>query len=704
MSRRLAVVPLLLVAFALAQDAGPKPPVAKKVPHTVERHGENCIDDYFWLKDKSDPNVIKHLQAENAYTEAMTKRLEPLRDTLYKEMLGRIKQTDRDVPARKGEYWYYSRTEEGKQYPIHCRKKGSLSAPEEVLLDGNELAKGEKFFAVGDREVSDDGHLFAYTTDTTGFREYELSVKDLRTGKVVESKFVKTPGVEWAADNKTLFYLTEDAAKRAHKVWRHTLGQARDQDDLVYEEKDELFWLDLARSRDDKYVFHTSTSFTSGEQRYLPSGDPGGAWKTILPREAGHEYSADHRDGRFYIRTNKGALNFRVVTCPADQTDPAQWADLVSHDPGVLIEDVTLFRDFAVVSERQDARPHLRVIDLRSGLAHRVEFPEPLYDAGVGANPEFATGSLRLTYSSPLTPPSVYEYDLATGARKLLKRTEVPGGFNPADYETERTHATAPDGTKVPISLVYRKGLARDGSAACVLYGYGAYGYSVSTDFDAQMFSLLDRGVVYAWAHIRGGSDLGRAWYDAGKMLNKQNSFTDFIACADHLVGGKYCARDRLAIWGGSAGGLLIGAVLNRRPDVSRAAVLQVPFVDVINTMLDESLPLTVQEFQQWGNPKKKAEHDYMRAYCPYSNLRTTDYPAILVMTSLNDSQVLFHEPAKFVAKLRTVKTDRNPLLLKCNMDAGHGGASGRYDHLKEHAFVMAFVLDQLGAGTELKR
>jgi oligopeptidase B len=695
---RLALAALLVAGPALAQHpAGP--PAAKKVPHRVELHGETRTDDYFWLKDKSDPEVVKHLEAENSYTAAATARLGPLRDALYKEMLGRVKQTDRDVPVREHGYWYYSRTEEGKQYPIYCRKKGTLFAPEEIILDANELAKGHKFLAVGERRVSDDGNLLAFTADVTGSREYELSVKDLRTGNLVETRFAKSPGVAWAADSKILFYLTEDDARRAHKVRRHAVGRPLAEDVLVYEEKDELFWLDLSRSRDGKYVFHTSMSYTSGEQRYLPADNPAGEWKTVLPREEGHEYTADHRDGKFYIRTNKGAANFRVVTCPVEKTDPANWTDLVGHDRAVLVEGLTLFKDFAVVSERQDARPHLRVVDLRTGLGHRVEFPEPVYDAEVGPNPEFAAPAVRFAYSSPVTPPSVYEYDPATGGRKLFKRTDVPGGYDPAAYRTERVYATAPDGVRVPVSLVYREGRRRDGSAACLLTGYGSYGVPMTTEFDPNVFSLLDRGVVYARAHVRGGNDLGRKWYDDGKLLNKKNTFTDFIACADHLVNQKYCARGRLAVEGESAGGLLVGAVLNRRPDLCKAAVLRSPFVDLINTMSDEALPLTVQEFRQWGNPREKAEYDYMKTYCPYSNLRAAAYPATLVLASLNDSQVLFHEPAKYVAKMRALKTDSNPLLLKCNMDAGHSGASGRYDRLKEEAFVTAFVLDQVGAG-----
>jgi len=694
--------PLLVAALcagpAFAQDAaGPKPPAARKDPHKLELHGDVRVDDYFWLKDKKNPDVIQYLEAENAYTAAVTRKTEPLREALYKEMLGRIKQTDKAVPARDRGYWYYARTEQGKQYPIFCRKKGTLEADEEVILDANELARGEKFLGVGERQVSDDGNRLAFTTDTTGFREYMLSVKDLRTGKLIESKFVKAPQVEWAADNKTLFYTTEDDAKRPHKLWRHTVGQPKEKDALVYEEKDGAFDLELSRSHDKQYLFHNSTSFTSTEQRYLKADDPAGEWKTILPRQPNHEYAADHRGGKFYIRTNKDALNFRVVTCPVGDTDPKGWKDLVAHDPGVYVEGLTLFHDFAVVHERQDANSQLRVIDLKTGLPHRVEVAETAFHVGVSNNPEFDTPSMRINYSSPTTPPTEYEYDMATGARKLLKRTEIPGGFDPSAYQVERTWATSPDGTKVPISVVFKKGTARDGTAGCLLYGYGSYGIPLDAGFNSGIFSLLDRGMVYAYAHIRGGTDLGRAWYDAGKMHHKQNTFVDFVACADHLVKEKYCSRDKLAIQGGSAGGLLIGATLNRRPDLCRVAVLQVPFVDVLTTMTDESLPLTTQEFQQWGNPKVKADYEYMKQYCPYTNLRATAYPSILVMTSLNDSQVLYHEPTKYVAKLRTLKTDANPLVLKCNMDAGHGGASGRYDRLKEQAFWMAFVLDQTG-------
>ncbi|MBX9626950.1 MAG: S9 family peptidase [Gemmataceae bacterium] len=685
-----------LPAAALAQP--PAPPAAKPIPHRTELHGDTRVDDYFWLREKTNPEVIKYLEAENAYTAAVLKPTEELQATLYKEFLGRIQQTDADVPVKEKGYWYYSRTVEGQNYPIHCRKKGSLDAAEEVLLDGNALAKGEKFFNIGFRLPSDDGTLLAYATDATGFREYMLSVKDLRTGKLVEDKLAKAAGFVWAADGKTLFYVTEDPAKRPHKLWRHTLGQPREKDALVYEEADPLFNLVIARSRDGKYLFRSSTSFTSSEQAYLPADEPAGEWRVILPRQPDHEYSAEHRDGTLYILTNKDATNFKVVTCPVGKSDPAGWKDLTPYDPAVFVRDVDVFKDHLVVSARVNGLPQLMVRPFGPGDAHTIEFPEAVYEAGLGANPEFDTPTVRLTYTSLVTPPSQYEYDLKSKARKLLKPQPVLGGYDPEQYQTERTLATAPDGTKVPVSLVYKKGVKKDGTAPCLLYAYGSYGAIMPVAFDPTRLSLLDRGVVYALAHIRGGSDLGRTWYDDGKMLKKKNTFTDFVACADHLVKEGYCARDRLAIQGGSAGGLLVGATLNLRPDLCKAAVLQVPFVDVINTMLDESLPLTTQEFQQWGNPKVTEQYEYLKSYCPYSNLKKGDYPAVLVTTSLNDSQVMYHEPAKYVAKLRTLKTDPRPLVMKCNMAGGHGGASGRYDALKERALVMAFVLDQIGA------
>lgn len=691
---RVALLLLLVPAALAAAD----PPVAKKQPVVTKLHGDTRTDNYDWLKDKKDPEVIKYLDAENAYTATVMKPLEPLREKLYKEMLGRIQQTDLSVPTRDRGYWYYSRTVEGQQYPIFCRKKGTLDTAEEVLLDGNEMAKGEKFFSVGPRAVSDDGNLLAFATDTTGFREYMLSVKDLRTGKLVETKLVKVAGFAWAADNSTLFYVTEDHAKRPHKLWRHQIGVPRDDDPCVYEEKDELYRLSVSRSRDRKYLFRNSNSATTDEWSYLAADAPAGEWKLVLPREEKHEYGVEHRDGLFYLRTNKGdATNFKIVTCPVGDHDPKGWKDFRPYDANILVNDFDVYKNHVVVTEREAGLPHVRVIDLRTGKDHRVTFPEPVYEAFPGGTPEYDTDAIRFTYTSLVTPSSVYEYHLDTKERKLLKRTPVLGGYDPELYTSERIHAIAKDGTKVPISLVYKKGLKKDGTAPLLLYGYGSYGATLPAGFNSSRLSLLDRGVVYAQAHIRGGSDLGRPWYDAGKMMNKKNTFTDFIACADHLVNAKYGARDRLVIQGGSAGGLLVGATVNMRPDLCKAAVLQVPFVDVVNTMLDPNLPLTVQEYLEWGNPNKTEEYEYLKSYCPYTNLAKRAYPAILVTTSLNDSQVMYHEPTKYVAKLRTLKTDTNPLLLKCNMAGGHGGHSGRYDALKEQAFDMAFMLDQMG-------
>ncbi len=692
-----AILATPVVLFGIDPKAA-TPPVAKKIPLETKIHGETRVDDYSWLKDKKNPEVIKHLDAENAYTAAVMKATEPLQEKLYKEMLGRIKQTDLSVPTRDHGYYYYSRTVEGKQYPIVCRKKGSLDAEEEVMLDGNELAKGEKFFSLGATEVSPDGTKLAFSTDTTGFREYMLSVKDLTTGKLLESKLVKASSSTWAADSKTLFYVTEDHAKRAHKLWRHVIGEPKEKDAALYEEKDELFRVGIRLSRDRKYLFRSSGSSTTSEQWYLPSDQPTGEWKVILPREEKHEYSADHRDGLFYIRTNHGkATNFKVVTCKVGEHDPKGWKEFVAHNPEVMIGGVGVYKDHAVVSEREAGLPHVRVIDFKTGKSHRITFPEPVYEVFGGNSPDFDTDSIRFSYTSLVTPSSVYEYNLNTKERKLLKRTDVLGGYDPEQYVSERITATAPDGTKVPISLVYKKGLKKDGTAPVLLYGYGSYGATVPAVFNSSRLSLLDRGVVFAHAHVRGGSDLGRQWYEAGKMSNKKNTFIDFIACADHLVKEQYGSRDRLVIQGGSAGGLLVGATINFRPDVCKAAVLQVPFVDVINTMLDPNLPLTVPEYLEWGNPNKTDEYEYMKSYCPYTNLAAKSYPSILVTTSLNDSQVMYHEPAKYVAKLRAIKTDKNPLLLKCNMDGGHGGASGRYEALKENAFVIAFVLDQMG-------
>ena len=675
-----------------------KPPVAKVDPKKTELHGETLIDNYFWLREKKSPEVISYLKAENEYTTAVMKPTEEFQDKIYNEFLKHLKQTDATVPVFENGFWYYIRTAEDKQYAIHCRRKGNMDSPEEVILDGNEIAAGKKFFGLGAVHVSDDGNLLAYGADLSGFREYFVTVKDLRTGKLIEERFVQSPNVEWAADNQTLFYVTEDEAKRAHKLWRHTLGQPKGKDVLVFEEKDELFTLQLSRSRDNKYLFHNSDSSTTSEQAFLPADKSTGEWKILRKREEGHEYSADHRDGKFYIRTNsQKATNFKVMTCPIDKTDSAEWKELLPYNPAILVNSVSVFKDFAVLGESEGGKTELRVHDFASGKNHRLSFTEPVYDVAMAANPDFAASKFRYLYTSLVRPDSTFEYDPVKEKSRLIKERAVLGGYDASKYQSERIFATAGDGTKVPISLVYRKGIERDGKAPLLLYAYGSYGYTLPVDFESSRLSLLDRGVIYAQAHIRGGSDMGREWYDNGKMMRKKNTFTDFIACADHLVKEKYCSRDRLAIQGGSAGGLLIGATIAMRPDVCKVGVLQVPFVDVINTMLDETLPLTTQEFLEWGNPKKKPEYEYMKSYCPYTNITKRDYPSILVTTSLNDSQVMYWEPAKYVAKMRSLKTDKNPLLFRCNMEGGHGGFSGRYEAMKEQAFVFAYVLDQIG-------
>ncbi len=681
-----------------APAAGLQPPVAPTRPYSFDFHGQKIDDPYHWLKDKTNPEVIQYIQSENAYREGLTKDLKSFEDKLYREMLSHIKQTDLSVPVRDNGFWYYTRTEEGKQYPIFCRKKGSLEGAEEILLDVNKLAEGKKFLSVRPIAASDDGKFYAYLTDVTGFREYYLSVKDLKTGKLLEDKFVKVSNVEWAGDNKTLFYVIEDAAKRPHKLFHHTLGDPKEKDQLVYEEKDELYRLGVSRTHDKKYLVHTSVSSTTTEESFLDGRTPDGQFKVIAPRKEGVEYSIDHRDGLFHIRTNKdGAVNFKWMTCPVAETNENGWKEFEPYKPSVFLEGISLFKDFAVVVEREAGVPQLRVYNFRSKESYRISFPEKSYAVNLGANPEFDTLDIHFDYTSLVTPRSVFDFNLKTRERKLLKATDVPGGFDAKNYVSERIDATAPDGVKVPISIVYRKGLIKDGKAPIFLYSYGSYGFSTDPFFDPTRLVLLDRGVVFALAHIRGGSDMGRQWYLDGKLMHKKNTFTDFIACADELVRDKYGARDRLAIEGRSAGGLLIGATLNLRPDLCKVAHLGVPFVDLINTMLDESLPLTVQEFLEWGNPKENAAGRYMLEYSPYDNLARTAYPSILVTTSLNDSQVLYHEPTKYVARLRTLKTDKNPLILKCNMDAGHGGASGRYEALHEKAYELAFILDQLG-------
>lgn len=698
----MAMAAFMSAAMSLAAQT-PQPPIAKRVDHLETWHGEKVNDPWFWLREKANPEVTAYLNAENAYTEAMTAGLKPFSEALYKEMLGRIKQTDLSVPVRRGAYYYYSRTEEGKQYGIQCRRKAAENgaydekAPEEILLDQNELAKGLKFLSLGGLSVSDDDKTLLYSTDATGFRQYTLFTKDLGTGKISAPLAQRVTSYTWAADSRHVFFVTEDAVtKRSNQLWRLDLKAG--QPELVHEEKDELYRVGVGRTKDRKYLVFESQSTDTWEMRYLAAAEPKGAFKAVLPREKGHKYDLEHREGLFYIRTNKGAKNFRLVSAPVATPDPAHWTEVLPHRPDVLLEGFDPFKDFLVVAEKSKGLDRFRIFDVKAKSWRDVTFPESAYAAFPGGTPEYTSTAFRLNYQSMVTPSSVYDCDMATGKQTLLKQTEVLGGYDKSQYATERLWATARDGVKVPLSVVYKKGVKRDGSAPLFLYAYGSYGAGMSATFSIPRLSLLDRGMVYVLAHIRGGNEMGEAWHDDGMLMKKMNTFTDFIDSADFLVKEKWTSKDRLVIEGGSAGGLLMGAVTNLRPDLFKAVHSAVPFVDVMNTMMDASLPLTVGEYLEWGNPNEKAAFDYMRAYSPYDNLAKKAYPAILVTTSFNDSQVMYWEPAKYVAKLRALKTDSNPLLLKIKMEpAGHGGASGRYDALKDKAFETAWMLSQVG-------
>ncbi len=691
---------VLATVLTLAADkfaSPPVPPTAKRVPNVTEVNGHKLVDNYYWLRDKANPEVKAYLESENAYTDVVMKPTEPLQKTLYDEMLGRIKETDVEVPYKKGDYFYYMRTEAGKQYPIRCRRKGSMDAPEEVLLDVNELAKGQIFMSLGEFEVSDDGNLLAYSTDNTGFRQYVLAVKDLRTGKTLPDHAERVGSVAWANDNKTFFYTIEDEkTKRQYQMYRHTAGTTG-ADSLVYEEKDERFNVNVGKSRSKAYIFLVSASHTTSEARYVPADQATAEWKVIEPRKQDVEYYPDHNGDFFYLRVNDTGRNFRLVKAPVTDPRRANWQEVVPQRADVMLRDVDFFKNYYVSYERQDGLPQIRVTDLQSGKSRRIEFPEPAYLSYGYINAEYDTNKIRYGYQSFVTPPSVFEYDVASGASVLLKQKEVPG-YDRGRYEVERIYATAADGVKIPISLVHLKGAKLDGKGPLFLTGYGSYGYAYDINFNSNILSLVDRGVMFSVAHIRGGGEMGKAWHDAGRMMNKKNTFTDFIASAEYLLAQGYGSKERLVIEGRSAGGLLMGVVLNMRPDLFHAALVGVPFVDVINTMLDESLPLTVPEFEEWGNPKEKAAFDYMITYSPYDNIEAKAYPNMLVKTSFNDSQVMYWEPAKYVAKMRAVRTDHNTLLLKTNMSpAGHGGASGRYDRLKETAFDYAYFLTQMG-------
>ncbi|MEV4753546.1 S9 family peptidase [Micromonospora sp. NPDC049559] len=687
----------------------PTPPVAKRIPTERTHHGDTVVDEYAWLADKDDPDTIAYLEAENRYTEASTERLASLRETLFNETKRRTQETDLSVPVRKGGYWYYTRTVEGQQYGIQCRRPvrdGETEPPatadgtpldgEEILLDGNALAEGHDFFSLGTSDVSPDGRWLAYSTDFSGDERFTLRIKDLSTGEVLADEVPDTfYGTAWSADGSALFYLTVDEAWRPYRVWRHTVGAPAADDVVVYEESDERFWVGVELTRSEKFIVIEASSKITSEVRVIPATNPTGEPAVIAPRRQGVEYSIEHHGHRFLILHNDGAEDFALAYTSADA--PGDWVPMIEHSPGTRLEGVDAFSNHIVVSLRSEGLTGLRVLATGGTDSYDIDFPEPIYSVGLDANPEYQTTSIRLHYTSLVTPDSIYDYDLVTRELVLRKRKPVLDGFDPADYEQHRDWALADDGTRVPISLVCRAGTPRDGSAPCVIYGYGSYEASMDPWFSIPRLSLLDRGVVFAVAHIRGGGELGRRWYTEGKLLAKKNTFTDFVACARHLVKSGWTSTDRLVARGGSAGGLLMGAVANLAPDAFAGIVAQVPFVDALNSILDPSLPLTVTEWEEWGNPLADPEvYGYMKSYTPYENVAAVDYPPILAVTSLNDTRVLYHEPAKWIARLRAV-APQGSYLLKTEMGAGHGGPSGRYNAWKEEAFVAAWTLDRLG-------
>ncbi len=687
----------------------PSAPVAKKTPVETTIHNDTRVDEYVWLREKENPEVIAYLEAENAYTDACLKPTEELQEKLYREMLARIQQTDLSVPYTLRGYQYFTRTEEGKQYPIHMRRRDGTDASDELLLDLNALAEGHTFLGLDVFAVSDDNQLLAYSTDVTGFRQYTLEIKNLATGNVLPFKVERVTSAAWAADNKTLFYTIEDeVSKRSYRLYRHVLGST-EPDTLLFEETDERFRVDVERSRSGEYLFLVTNSHTASEAYFLRSINPFGKFALIAPREENHEYYPDHHPSFpghgdvFLIRTNSGGRTFRLVAAAVGRPQRGEWQELIPNRPAVMLSAFAAFRNFLAIYEREGGLPYLRIAQLEGAgksllaASHRISFSEPAYNTSISANPEFGQTHFRYEYESFITPRSVFDYDVAARTSTLRKQQPVLGGYDPSLYVSQRVHATASDGTQIPISLVARRTTPLDGSAPLLLYGYGSYGISMPIGFRSNRLSLLDRGVIFAIAHIRGGGELGKPWHDAGRMRNKRNTFTDFIAAAEFLVAESFTSASKLVIEGGSAGGLLMGAVSNMRPDLFRIVISHVPFVDVLNTMLDASLPLTVGEYEEWGNPNFPLDYAYMKSYCPYTNLAATNYPTMLVKTGLNDSQVMYWEPAKYVAKLRTLKRDTNPLLFKINMGAGHGGASGRYDYLREIALDYAFLLTQLG-------
>jgi oligopeptidase B len=666
-----------------------QPPIANRVPVAHTLHGETRVDHYYWLREKDNPDVKAYLEAENAFTGETMRPAAALQEKIYQEILSRIQQTDLEVPVKRGDYLYYSRTIEGKQYPVFCRKQGSEAAPEEVILDANALAEGKPYFALGALAVSEDHTLLGYSVDEDGAEEYTIFVKELATGALLSERIEKTSaGFTWANDNKTFFYTTFDSTKRPEKVWRHVLGTPRGHDGMVFTEPDPQFTFEISRTRSRQFILITSVNAsTTSEVWYTSASDPHQPFQCFQLRAEGVEYYLDHQSGDFLVRTNAGgATNFKLL-----QSGIEIWPERAD----ATLDDTDSFQDFLVLYTRERGLPCVHV--MQGGSQYAIEFPEPAYTVSPAGNAEFQTSKLRFAYESQVTPQSIYDFDMATKERVLLKQRAVLGGYDSSQYQAERIYATAPDNIQVPISLVYKQGFVRDGSHPALLNGYGSYGINYDPSFSYASLSLLDRGFVVAIAHVRGGSEYGRTWFESGRLLNKKNSFTDFIACAEHLIAQKYCSPSKLCAMGGSAGGLLMGAVINMRPDLFRAVVANVPFVDVITTMLDPTIPLTTGEYDQWGNPQDKIFYDYMRSYSPYDNVAPQHYPNLLVTTGLNDPRVAYWEPAKWVARLRTMKTDNNLLLLKTEMGAGHGGPSGRYARYRETAFFYAFLLHSLG-------
>jgi len=669
-------------------------PSAAKKSHVTEIHGDLIHDDYFWLRDKDNPEVIEYLKAENAYTEQVLEPHAELRESLFQELKARIKEDDDSVPAKKDNYYYYSRVAAGKQYAIHCRKKGDLNSPEEIIIDENQLAEDRPYFSLGTFSVSPDHKLLAYSEDIDGSETYTLRIKNLETGELLPEQIENTfYSLEWVNDNRTFYYTVLDESLRPYRLYRHTLGQPVEQDELIYEEQDSQFFVGCDKSRDDRYIFLETDGKITSEQYFVSADDPQGQFEIIAPRQKGHEYSAIHHEGYFYILTNDRAENFRVDLTLVSQPQQKYWQEFIPHDPDRLIEDIDEFKDYLIIDERYQGLSQLRVIELKSQAAHYIQFDDPTYLVFGSSNWEYETQTFRFGYTSLVQPMTVFEYDLKTRSKTILKQDRIPGGYDPDRYHSERIFAPSHDGVEIPISLVYRKDFKRDGTHPLYLYGYGSYGASIDPGFSPNQLSLLNRGFVYAIAHVRGGSEMGRHWYESGKFLQKKNTFLDFVGCAQHLIAENYTRAGNIAISGGSAGGLLVGATINLKPELFKAAIAHVPFVDVLNTMMDATLPLTPLEYDEWGNPADREFYRYIRSYSPYDNVEAKAYPHLLITAGLNDPRVTYWEPAKWTAKLRLLKTDNNLLLLKTNMDSGHAGSSGRYEYLKEVALEYTFLL-----------